>query len=86
MRSRLLDELTRYAESQGFGINPDRETVELVIFGLLRNERKFGRRYCVCRAITGDSRQDEKIVCPCAYHKEEIERVGRCLCGLFMAK
>ena len=84
--SRLLETLTRYAESQGFKINPDRKIVESVLSGLLANEAKFGYRYCVCRAITGDREQDKKIICPCAYHKKEIRRVGRCLCGLFVAK
>lgn len=84
MSAALLEALTRYAESQGFEINPDRKIVEFVLAGLLYNEQRFGYRYCPCRAITGDQEQDRKIVCPCAYHKDEIERAGRCLCGLFV--
>ena len=84
--SQLLETLTRYAESQGFKINHDRKIVEFVLFGLLINEAKFGYRYCPCRAITGDPQQDKKIICPCVYHREEIKRTGRCLCGLFVAK
>jgi len=82
----LLETLARYAESQGFEMNPDRKIVEFVLAGLLRNEQRFGYRYCPCRAITGDQEQDKKIICPCAYHKDEIKRAGRCLCGLFVAK
>ena len=80
----LLATLERYAESQGFKINPDRKIVDLVLTGLLENERRFGRRYCPCRAITGDPERDEKIICPCVYHKAEIASDGRCHCGLFV--
>lgn len=86
MSAALLETLSRYAESQGFKINPDRKIVEFVLTGLLHNEQRFGYRYCPCRAITGDPEQDKRIICPCAYHREEIGRNGRCLCGLFVAK
>lgn len=82
----LLDSLKRYAESQGFDINPDKDVVNFVVQGLLRNEEKFGYRYCPCRAVTGDKKLDARIICPCAYHKEEIKNIGRCHCGLFVAK
>jgi len=76
----------RYAESQGFILNPDEEIVTFVIQGLLRNETKFGYIYCPCRAVTGDKEQDKKIICPCIYHKDEIKRMGHCHCRLFVAK
>ncbi|MDI6642738.1 MAG: ferredoxin-thioredoxin reductase catalytic domain-containing protein [Candidatus Hodarchaeaceae archaeon] len=85
MNAKQLKEfMRRYAESQGFQLNPDEKTVGSVIRGLLYNEEKFGRRYCPCRAITGDPEQDRPIICPCAYHKDELERMGHCLCGLFV--
>jgi len=76
----------RYAESQGFMLNPDEEIVTFIIQGLLRNEEKFGYRYCPCRAVTVDKEQDRKIICPCIYHKDEIKSMGHCNCGLFVAK
>jgi ferredoxin-thioredoxin reductase catalytic subunit len=82
----LKERMRRYAESQGFQLNPDEKIVGFVIQGLLRNEEKFSYRYCPCRAITGDPERDKKIICPCAYHKDEIKRVGHCLCGLFVRK
>ncbi len=78
--------LERYAKSQGFQLNPDEKIVDFVIRGLRHNEQKFGHRYCPCRAVTGDPEQDRKIICPCAYHKDEIKHMGHCLCGLFVAK
>jgi len=50
----LKERMRRYAESQGFQLNPDEKIVGFVIQGLLRNEEKFSYRYCPCRAITGD--------------------------------
>ena len=50
--------------------------------GTLKLE-KFGKRYCPCRIVTGDEKEDRKIVCPCIYHKEEVERDGSCHCELF---
>jgi ferredoxin-thioredoxin reductase catalytic subunit len=76
----------RYAKSQGFEINPDEKTVNLIIQGLLHNEAKFGYRYCPCRAVTGYKEQDRKIICPCIYHKDEIKSMGHCRCALFVAK
>jgi len=76
----------RYAESQGFELNPDEKTLNPIIQGLLHNEAKFGYRYCPCRAVTGDKEQDRKIICPCIYHKDEIKSMGHCRCTLFVAK
>ena len=83
---KLLQTMKRYAESQEFKINPDKKMVDFVIIGLLNNEREFGYRYCPCRAITGDKEHDKKIICPCVYHRDDIKRMGRCHCGLFVAK
>jgi len=76
----------RYADSQKFKLNPDKKIVESIIKGLLANEKKFGYRYCPCRAVIGNKEMDRKIICPCVFHKDEIKRMGHCLCGLFVSK
>jgi len=76
----------RYADSQKFKLNPDKKIVESIIKGLLANEKKFGYRYCPCRAVTGNEEMDRKIICPCVVHKDEIKRMGHCLCGLFVSE
>lgn len=73
-----------YAEKNGFKLNPDEEIVRRLIRGLLENEKKHGKRYCPCRRVTGNPEADAKIVCPCYYHREELEKNGCCLCGLFV--
>jgi len=73
-----------YAKKNGFRLNPNRKVVEGVVKSLLEREKKFEARYCPCRRITGNPEEDKKIICPCAYHRLEIERDGHCLCGLFV--
>ena len=44
---------------------------------------KHGERYCPCRIRSGDTEKDRLIICPCAYHEDEIENEGHCHCNLF---
>ena len=76
----------KYAEKQDFQLNPDTDLVNEIVHGMLKNEKKFGYRYCPCRTVTGDQLQDAHIICPCVYHKDEIKQMRHCLCGLFVAK
>jgi len=76
-------EYADYAQKNGFQLNPDKEIIERIINGLLENEKKYGKKYCPCRRVTGNQETDLKNVCPCYYHKDEIEKDGHCFCGLF---
>jgi ferredoxin-thioredoxin reductase catalytic subunit len=80
----LLEEIRKHAVTQGFKLNPDEKVVTTILRGLLEKERKYGYRYCPCRPITGDKKHDAQNICPCAWHKKEIEEMGHCLCGLFV--
>lgn len=79
-----MGEYEEYAKKNGFRLNPNRKAVELLIGGLLRNEKKHGARYCPCRRITGDKKEDKKKICPCVWHKDEISKDGHCHCSLFV--
>jgi len=79
--TKFLRWLRRYAEKQGFKLNPDTPHVERIIEGLFSNKAKFGDMYCPCQAV-----RDAKTICPCIYHKDEIKSMGRCHCELFVAK
>ncbi len=81
----ILSEYNNYAKENGFQLNPDPASVERVIKGLLANEAKHGHRYCPCRRLTGQTEEDAKKICPCAYHREELANEGKCYCGLFSA-
>lgn len=73
-----------YAQKAGIKLNPNTKVVDNIHQGLLNNEKKYGKRYCPCRRVTGDNEEDEKSVCPCFWHLEEIAKDGKCLCGLFV--
>jgi ferredoxin-thioredoxin reductase catalytic subunit len=81
----LRERIRRYAESHGFILNPKAERLDLVIKGLHTNTVKHGAEYCPCRIRTGDVEEDKKIICPCIYHKDEIEKEGSCHCKLLYA-
>ena len=79
----LMKEYDEYAKNNGFQLNPNKKTVEAIINGLLRNKEKYGKKYCPCRRITGDEKEDSKKICPCFWHKDEIKRDGHCFCWLY---
>ena len=83
MKEQMYAWTAKYAEKNGFIVNPDKEIYDIVIDGLVRNKEKTGKQYCPCRIVTGDEEQDKKIICPCIYHKDEIEKDGMCHCALF---
>lgn len=79
----LMKEYDEYAKKNGFQLNPDKKAVERIIDGLLKNEAKHGAKYCPCRRVSGDKAEDEKKICPCIWHKDEIKKDGHCLCRLY---
>lgn len=81
---KIIQESEEYAKKNGFKLNHDREVVKRIARGLIENEKKYGFRYCPCRRISGGQEEDKKIICPCQFICQEIEKDGHCLCGLFM--
>lgn len=84
---RIEKEIKEYedcAKKDGFLLNSNKEAVKTIIRGLLENEKKYGARYCPCRRISGNPDEDKVKICPCQFRGQEIERQGRCLCGLFV--
>jgi|TARA_B100001971_G_C18093034_1_gene484556 ferredoxin-thioredoxin reductase catalytic subunit len=75
-----------YAKKTGIKLNPNGKIVDRIINGLLKNKQKYGAIYCPCRVVTGDKEKDKEIICPCIFHKKEIELQGQCLCQLFVKK
>ncbi|MCK4730491.1 MAG: ferredoxin:thioredoxin reductase [Candidatus Aenigmarchaeota archaeon] len=76
----------KYAEENGFKLNPDKKILEGLLRGLLSNEKKYGKKYCPCRRVQGIPEKDKEIICPCVYHKKEIKEQGHCHCFLFVSK
>jgi len=83
---KLLKEYWDYAKENGFRLNPNQKVVDYLIEALLLREKKYGKRYCPCRRVKGIEEEDNKIICPCIYHKKEIKEQGHCHCLLFYKK
>ncbi|MFA5013788.1 MAG: ferredoxin-thioredoxin reductase catalytic domain-containing protein [Candidatus Paceibacterota bacterium] len=79
----LIEEYERYAKENGLKLNPNPKIVEGVARALILKEETFGERYCPCRKLTNDKKADKRIICPCVYHLEEVEKDGHCYCNLF---
>lgn len=80
----VLKMAEEHAKEHDHNLNPDKKIVEAIIKGLIRNEEKHGEIYCPCRVVDGN--EDEKKICPCFWHDDEIKKMGHCLCKLFVAK
>ena len=69
---------------KSFRLNPDQETVDNLMNAMVMRRQKKGDYYCPCRVVSNDAEQNRKIVCPCAFHEEEIAKDGHCKCWLFV--
>ncbi|NCF74863.1 MAG: ferredoxin:thioredoxin reductase [Xanthomonadaceae bacterium] len=83
-KENLIESYKKYAEDNGFRLNPDKKVVERLIKGLFANEEKYGAKYCPCRRVSGNKEEDKGKICPCQWHRDEIEKDGHCYCGLFV--
>jgi len=71
-----------------YAYNPEPEINEGVTMGLARNKLIYGKRYCPCFMVIGQTPQERKEadnrICPCKPAiEEEIPRDGKCHCGIF---
>lgn len=73
-----------YVETAPYSLNPDSKYVDKIIKSLAKRKLKNGFFYCPCRMLSDDKEMDAKMICPCEYHKEEIEKDGICSCDLFV--
>ena len=72
----IRDRVERFAMMRGYVFN---EMKEEIIEGLLAKRDRFGEFYCPCRLEHGPDYQ-----CPCRPTRGgDVERRGRCHCGLF---
>ncbi len=72
----------------GFVQNPNDEVNEGVSMGLSRNKIIYGKRFCPCFMVEGETKEEQKAannrICPCKPAIEkEIPEQGYCHCGIF---
>ena len=85
-KEELRKSCQEHADSNKFVLQPDERMLDTILTGLLKNEEKHGFRYCPCRRVSGNPEQDEKIICPCVFHEQELQDDGHCKCMLFLSK
>jgi len=85
-KEQIIERSRKYAQENRFQLNPKKEIVDSIALGLMRNREKHGQLYCPCRKVTGDVTEDAKKICPCFWHRQELEKDGHCLCYLFTSK
>ena len=79
---KLVDD---YVVTAPYKLNPDSNHVGKIVKSLAKRKLKNGFFYCPCRMLSDDKEIDAKIICPCEYHKEEIEKDDVCCCDLFVS-
>ena len=81
---RLREKLKNYAKENNFKLNPNQKIVRITLSGLLKNKREKGEIYCPCRITTRNKEKDKDTICPCIFHKQEIQKIGYCKCNFFV--
>ncbi|MFH1404318.1 MAG: ferredoxin-thioredoxin reductase catalytic domain-containing protein [Candidatus Altiarchaeota archaeon] len=76
-----------FTRNNDFKLNPDENHVNMIIEGIISNERKSGLKLCPCRLRDDTRDRDLELLCPCNFksHETWVTR-GECWCGLFVKK
>jgi ferredoxin-thioredoxin reductase catalytic subunit len=86
-KDRFREVIDKFVEKNEFEVNPDSEKVNMLLEGIFNNEKNQGLKYCPCRLITKDFKEDLKLVCPCNFLAHDTYREkGECWCGLFVRR
>ncbi len=84
MNQNELHNYLKTFEKDGFYLHADEEHRLRTIDSLLANHEKYNNLACPCRLATGNMEDDEDIICPCVYCKEDLDEFGACYCLLFV--
>jgi ferredoxin-thioredoxin reductase catalytic subunit len=86
-REKLREVWLKFTEGNDFMLNDDSELVKKIADGVLKNELKYGLKYCPCRIVTDDFEKDIDLICPCNFKiQEKWQNQGECWCGLFVRR
>jgi len=81
-----VSKLSESAEEHGYHLNPDPETTQALVRGLLVNEERYGYPSCPCRLASGRRAEDLDIICPCDYRDIDLVEFGTCYCALYVSR
>ena len=91
-KKELLEVWKRFTEKNDFVLNPDTKHVEMIVAGVLLNEKKHGLKLCPCRLRDGTHEKDLELICPCNFKthstwlKPHSGNKPMCWCGLFIKR
>jgi len=86
-KDELRELFTEFSEGKEYELNTDEAFLDLVLDGILRNEKDTGLKYCPCRLRNNDILRDLMYLCPCNFTVQDTYiNDGRCWCGLFTKK
>jgi len=82
---------SKVCEEHNLFYNPEDDVNESIQLGLTRNKMIYGKRYCPCFMVIGETQQQkdeaENRLCPCTPAlTNEIPTKGSCHCGIFCTK
>ena len=84
-KKELTEVLKRFTEGKEFMLNPDKKRVDMLIEGVLMNEKNHGLKFCPCRLTTGNFEKDVQLICPCNFPSQKTwQEKGECWCSLFV--
>ncbi|WP_320034879.1 ferredoxin-thioredoxin reductase catalytic domain-containing protein [Halarcobacter sp.] len=78
----------KVCEEYNFFYNPEDDVNESIQMGLTRNKMIYGKRYCPCFMVVGETQEErdkeDNRLCPCTPALEkEIPSMGHCHCAIF---
>jgi len=74
------------AKANGYYLAPDKDLLQDLFLGLVKNEERYGYPSCPCRLASEKLELDRDIICPCDYRDPDLAEYGQCYCGLFVSK
>ena len=82
----LYERMRKVQEPKGYYFNKDKDRTFELLEALIANKERYGYMGCPCRLLSGDSKFDRDIICPCEYSPPDIEEYGSCYCNLYVSK
>jgi len=83
---KIYQRLDKYAESNGYHLNPDVEFTKALVESLITNQKRYGYWACPCRLASGNREEDTDIICPCVYRDPDLIEYGTCYCALYVSQ
>ena len=81
-----------FTEHNDFILNPNQKHVNLIVEGVLSNEKQYGLKLCPCRLRDGTKEKDLELLCPCNFKTHTTwttpknNKPPMCWCGLFVKR